>query len=187
MARSNGARGALLAILAGIAAGVSTSVWLASTPGPRPEPRSVDGPVEVATWQAIAPHRIYQTESPQQPPDLDVRARLVQEHRDAIEAHRRQPVDPRWAAETGRMLDEDLARLGAGEGRFQVLGVDCRTSGCTAELEWPSYPAAVERHVRVLHEPYRVNCARRVTLPEPAGAPSAPYRATIVFDCPPAR
>ena len=60
--------------------------------------------------------------------------------------------------------------------------VDCRTTTCAIDLEWPSYDAAVQSYSKVLHADLKVNCAREVTLPEPTDRATS-YRATVMLNC----
>lgn len=120
--------------------------------------------------------------APDSPPDpAQVRAEQQRAHDDAIAAHRSAAIDPAWAARADTGLTAQLAGM-AQASSFAVLDVDCRTATCTAELEWPSYGAAVEQFTTILHGRYDLNCDRRILLPEPAD-PAIAYRATAVFDC----
>jgi hypothetical protein len=98
-----------------------------------------------------------------------------------LAAHAAEAIDEPWSSEASRKLRIDLVQLGEEHG-FSLLRTDCKTTSCAAALRWPSYHAAVEGFAALLHAGYEVDCARRITLPEP-NDPDQPYDGTILFDC----
>jgi len=91
-----------------------------------------------------------------------------------------QPRDETWASATQPVLEQDLAKLGA-QLRFRVGKVDCRTSRCIAELEWPNGAAAQRDFKAVMSsDAQRVDCHRRLLLP-PADSPSG--HAQLIVNC----
>src|SRR5258708_1922691 len=57
-----------------------------------------------------------------------------------LQRHAEERIDPAWSAEAERAFARDLAEL-ARERSFRVVGVECRTASCRADLEWPSFDA----------------------------------------------
>jgi hypothetical protein len=74
-----------------------------------------------------------------------------------------------------------VAHAGSSHG-MRVRGVDCRTTLCTATLEWPSFVDARNGFRSILHSQDRANCGREILLLD-SEDPSAPYQATAVLDC----
>jgi len=107
--------------------------------------------------------------------------RHVREYDEAIRAHDREPRDAPWADSTARSLSTEMASLSAA-GHFSVTGVDCKTTSCKAGFRWPSYAAATETSSQLLNHMYEANCTHTILLPPPPD-PTAPYDATMLFDC----
>jgi hypothetical protein len=124
------------------------------------------------------------------PPDQSPAARAEERrrreptHQAAIDAHWREPRDPRWALQAETGFSADLERVGK-EGGFKPIQVSCRDSTCVSVLEWPSRDDAVNNITAVLHQKYTVNCSKRLLLPTSESPPAAgtPFRATAFFDC----
>ena len=119
------------------------------------------------------------TASAADPFDPNERKRLYQEQ---LAAHDAEPVDAQWARQVEAKLGDHLARTS--RQRWKATGVSCRTTTCTATLEWTSYRDAVLSYNHVLsgRSESDPNCARMVMLPEPADA-NAAYSARAIFDC----
>ena len=97
-----------------------------------------------------------------------------------LDTVRTQPRDEDWARPTESALQQDLDRLAAGM-RFRVGRVDCRTSRCVADLEWPSGALAQRDFKAVMAaDVYRLDCHRRLLLPS---ADSASGHAQMIFNC----
>jgi hypothetical protein len=128
---------------------------------------------------AAAPNATAAASEPQETLE-QARAAHLERHKRALAEHRGAAKDPRWApaAETSLLADvRAIADLGASNPQ-----VDCRTTTCAIDLEWPSYDAAVQSYSKVLQADLKVNCVREVTLPEP-GDRAAAYRATVMLNC----
>ncbi len=97
----------------------------------------------------------------------------------ALKTHAAQPVDSGWAGTASEMFRADIEAKKA-ESRAKVVGVDCRTDSCVAELAWPSFHEARTGFRAVLHAHYRVNCVKSITLPEPKD-PSKPFIGHALF------
>jgi hypothetical protein len=63
-----------------------------------------------------------------------------------------------------------------------MLGAQCKTTTCSAALEWPSYDEAMKSYDALLHGDFRANCARGILLPEPEDR-TLPYRGRLLLDC----
>jgi hypothetical protein len=90
-------------------------------------------------------------------------------------------VDPHWSESAQADFNQDLDRL-ASTGGFSVQSVNCRVTMCKAELQWPSYAAARRSDGYLMTYRYTENCARHFFHPPPDD-PSAPYSATVYYDC----
>jgi hypothetical protein len=95
--------------------------------------------------------------------------------------HAAEPVDPTWSRSTASLIEADVLEQ-AGSMSFRLGRVDCRTTSCTAELEWPSLAEADQEYLSLVHFPYRANCSRTVVLPPPSKA-GGPLRAEMLLDC----
>ncbi len=104
----------------------------------------------------------------------------IEEHRVAMNEHAREPKDPGWADNVESDFFEDLNALPKLGGH--VTQIDCRTTTCTADVEWNNYDAALGGYAEVLHASLQTNCSKATILPEPSDR-EAPYRASFVFDC----
>jgi hypothetical protein len=110
----------------------------------------------------------------------EAEARTAQRHEEQRASFEAQAVDRSWAPDTARAFEADFEIF---EGRaFHVGQVDCRTSVCRTQLTWDSYEAALADSRNVVQHRYATNCARVIQTPTPS-EPSAPYTATVYFDC----
>jgi hypothetical protein len=98
-----------------------------------------------------------------------------------LQQHAAEPVDPGWSRATASLIEADVLEQ-AGTTSVRVGRVDCRTTSCTAELEWPSVAEADRDYLSLVHFPYRANCSRTVVLPPPSTA-AGPLRAKMLLDC----
>jgi hypothetical protein len=106
----------------------------------------------------------------------------LQQHYEAqLQQHAAEPVDPGWSRPTASLIEADVLKQ-AGSMSFRLGRVDCRTTSCTAELEWPSLAEADREYLSLVHFPYRANCSRTVILPPPSKA-EGPLRASMLLDC----
>ena len=103
------------------------------------------------------------------------------EHRRALEDHARESLDPAWARDTTNALTTALRPIAAGSDAA-VVGVDCRSATCVADIEWPNLPAATRGWLPVLEGDYD-RCSVRVTLDE-AVDPNQRFRTRVLFTCP---
>jgi hypothetical protein len=196
------ARGPLwVAILAGIFAGISTSLLVSAMLVRRDRARSApaesDPPAQTvppadrsASWLRDArlaqlERRLSEIERQPAPAvaggppaaPADGTRRYEQE----IRNHDAEPADPRWAPGTNSLIETDLRSLAA-SGTFKVVGVDCRTQLCVADVQWPSPDKAGAEYVSLVHHLYPANCPRTMVLP-PAAEPGQPVTAKLLFEC----
>ena len=94
-----------------------------------------------------------------------------------------EPIDPSWATETSEMFTVDIDEL-AVKSNFTAIETECRSTRCSATIEWPTYNDAMQEFTELLHHSYQANCARHTILPEPGESDlDTPYQATVIFDC----
>jgi hypothetical protein len=103
------------------------------------------------------------------------------QHEAALQRHKGEPRDPRWASVTETKLEADLESVAAAS-KFKVVRVDCRTTTCVGILEWRSYPEAMRGYAATMRHAFAVNCAQEVLLLPPSN-PAASYQASMIFDC----
>jgi hypothetical protein len=60
------------------------------------------------------------------------------------------------------------------------LSVTCKTHGCVALVEWPSYVAAQDNYNRLTSLEYKDNCWITVYIPPPE-EPSVRYQSRVIF------
>ena len=101
-----------------------------------------------------------------------------------IDDYKRERVDDAWARTVVPLFTRNFERISAQFG-FKVSSMDCRTSRCVSQLEWPSYQEARLHAHSLATQDYGVNCARTAYYPEPAeGVPAGgSYSMTVTFDC----
>jgi len=119
------------------------------------------------------------------PPDpKEARREAVQAYRQLLEKHATEGVDPAWSREATAALAADLGRFAdANTNKFRVGRVDCRTTTCTAEIEWPSFKDALQTFQAVVLDPIDMKCTQQITLPDEQKDTTSPYLATAFFDC----
>jgi hypothetical protein len=94
-------------------------------------------------------------------------------------------VDPEWASSTQRTLETDFSRFGE-RANFDVLEVECKTSGCLATLEWDTFREARENLMKVAAFDYSTNCETMVWVgdhPETPEEVDAPRQVRVAFNC----
>lgn len=102
---------------------------------------------------------------------------------DTKAAFAEEPVDRAWAMETGDLFMSDIDGLAA-DHDFVPVKTECRSTRCSATVEWPTYGEAVKTFTELLHHSYQANCVRHTLLPDPEpGDFDVPYQATVIFDC----
>lgn len=126
-----------------------------------------------------AERRAAQAEADTAPTPEEERA-MFQER---VTARKREPVDTRWVATTNDLIRTDLEHALAG-GSAKLVEVECRTSTCSATLEWSSQHEAETKYESLFQRPLRANCGVSILLPEQPGDRPEPVRTTALFDCP---
>jgi hypothetical protein len=98
-------------------------------------------------------------------------------------------IDVSWAPRTESAFTQQLARISdtlvAEEAAaFAVHGVECKTTICSAQLDWPSAQAARRGGERIAMARYGERCAVFVLGPEPAALEEdSAFRQHVYFDC----
>jgi hypothetical protein len=119
-------------------------------------------------------------------PEL-ARATALKRWTDALANHEAEAADPVWSAPTGQAFEADLRGLGTETG-FRFLTAQCRTTTCSARLEWPDYQSALQGSQQLVHHVYRTSCGTATTLaPPPSGSEKDAYQMTMLYDCASAR
>lgn len=199
----------LLPILAGVLAGVGSSVFLSRAPAAAVTPpaasveASAEGkgksappsaaPAFMASRLSAVEQRVADLsakaedkEAPAQRPDaneqLERQERLSQAFEKRIQKHEAAPVNPVFAASAKASLEPAMAAIGKNDpGRGELKGIDCRTDSCLATIEFPSFHAARDGFGGYVSNFYEVNCERTTTL-NPPDDPSAPYAVKVMFE-----
>lgn len=123
--------------------------------------------------------------APPSVPSPEQELKVVQARHEEWKAlHAAEVRDATWAREEETAFNVALGAT-AERGGYKVVGVDCRTTLCTAELEWPSFTLASSQYAHALH--VEVPGCESAILLEPPVDPSRPYRATARYDCEDAR
>lgn len=118
--------------------------------------------------------------------NIDERHQLTSAEREQfwnaeLAAHEREPPDPVWSDVAAHSIESDLFGL-SGDGQdFEVLQVACRTTTCSADIEWPSRDFATASLTKLVTHRYSYNCQRGIFLQE---GTERPYRAKLLLNCP---
>ena len=90
--------------------------------------------------------------------------------------------DPDWAPEAEELFEQDFA---AARDKFgaELVDVECRTTRCLANVEWPNYADAHRNFPRVMHSTYAINCAVAIDIGDQPMDPSLPHQGRVVFRC----
>ncbi len=137
------------------------------------------------TSGAQAPQALSQP-APQRTPEQQ-RAAALGERDAALLAHSRETTDPAWA---GRSAAAFEAVYSAGDHKYRLGTVDCRSSSCLVELFWSSYRDASADSKTILRlsetaiQKGAPNCAFLLFLLPPED-PSLPYATKLIHNaCP---
>jgi hypothetical protein len=103
------------------------------------------------------------------------------EHLARIRAHDLQPVDAGWAKGAETSLRAGLEERAKGAS-FHVVALECRTTSCSALLEWPTMSDAAKDYEKILRGEYPLNCGVAVALIEEPQE-GKPYRTSVIYDC----
>jgi hypothetical protein len=108
--------------------------------------------------------------------------RELDDHKRLLDRHAAEPRDVAWAANEERDVGAKLHALSATmNGAFSLQSVDCRTSSCVAQLEWPNESVAKTQLKSFLNGSSDVQCARQIAFPPTNG--EGPYTASFYLDC----
>jgi len=111
----------------------------------------------------------------------EAEAELAKEKTDLFAKVASDPIDPSWGPKAGRDLRQNLEAAASSEG-FEIRNVECKTTVCSAELQWPTYQDARTARDRLLTNPYSLNCTRTIFLPRPNDE-TRPYGSSLILDC----
>lgn len=193
-------RSAIYAIVAGVVAGVVTSVALRSKPappqaptdtGPAPPPMPAQvfvpaggGPAMnlgklSARVHALEERSTGDASAPDQSEE-DLHQQAEQQWQATLDAHKREGVDAPWAEKAAPALTRSLnANLPKSA---QLVELECRTTTCSATIEWTSYKSAKDAARALVSAPlYEENCGETMHFTDAAG--DGPYRTTMLLDC----
>jgi hypothetical protein len=156
--------------------------------GPAPQPLIIErsvlaAPADSARLAGLE-QRLNELErqgAPQARPPEPSPAEAQQRFEARVRRQQAEPVDPSWAKSTNSLLQADVLKQATGKS-FRLNRVDCRTTLCSAELEWPSTEEADREYLSLVHFPYKANCGRTLVLPDPASVKGA-LHAQLLFDC----
>lgn len=117
------------------------------------------------------------------PPMSPEEARAFHERtfNEQLSAHSRQQVDSGWAPAMRTQLSRELEPLQSTSG-FRLGDIDCRSTTCVAQVEWPTYADAMAHYSTLLQSAFKEPCSKTIVLPEPAD-PGVPYSAKTLFEC----
>jgi hypothetical protein len=145
----------------------------------RLETRYVQNPPQ---WLPAASASSELVSNPSAPPEGATEREIV--HRDQAEfltAHAAEARDSSWASGAELTISSTLLKLGERFG-FRTGRVECRTTKCKADIEFPSQSKAIAQFSSLLHEVYEPNCTVSILLPDGA-PPDSPVAAPLRFDC----
>jgi len=98
-----------------------------------------------------------------------------------LQQHASEPIDANWSRSASGSFTDDLQQLASAQ-RFQLINTDCRSSSCSATVQWSDYGTAASNYTALLHQQTQLGCAREMVLPEPTNR-EAPYQASVLYDC----
>lgn len=107
---------------------------------------------------------------------------MLQRHQDAIDQHRAERLNREWAETTAAAYTADYSKK-SDNTTYTVRNVDCRSTTCTVDFEWPSRDAAVAEWRHTIMQPTQANCGRRIVIPDAVPGESGPIHATLIADC----
>ena len=111
------------------------------------------------------------------------RRQLLADLESRLQKHAREETrDSSWAGKAESAARADLARR-ARALRYEVLGVDCRSTTCVARLKWPSYEAARVSYRGLWAFDRKPNCTRIIILPPKSGGAGDVIEVNILDEC----
>ena len=134
--------------------------------GPQPPPASTSS----ENSESMTP--------PSAPPPTE--EEVAENYQKLLDDHDQDPKDPVWAPQTQQSFARDLDSIGNDTG-FTVTSVDCRTTSCTARLNWDDYATASSGYKQVLTGHMEPDCTRSILVRHADG--DGPYETVAHFDC----
>jgi len=156
------------------------------------EPRLVRDPAQEARIQLLE-QRVAELASraeavpptpsapPPRPDPEELKRALLEQQLLRLDAHQRQSIHPTWSSEATRAFSADFSALTQGQ-PFTVRAIDCRSTSCIANVQWPSYAEAAASYQVLLHHSYAMDCMRSLLLPDPED-PERAYEASLILEC----
>jgi hypothetical protein len=118
---------------------------------------------------------------PSKPSPEEEKAAVAQTRADLLQRMGSEGVDVEWARGARLSFERDLRALGEKQ-RFAVRDVECRTTMCGADLEWPRSITEKPSAASLAMQHYEMGCARFASIAYP-DENSKSFTAKIVFDC----
>lgn len=134
--------------------------------------------VEIQQEPAAAPEDLSREE--QDPEEAAIA--LEDDFQRDLGTHARDWRDPTWAPSAEASLTKTYSEV---PGTHKVRGVDCKTSSCVVDVEWPSLAEARSGYRQLLVAPTEPNCETKILL-HPSGE-AGEYVEKLVLDCAGAR
>ena len=115
--------------------------------------------------------------------DPEVEAKTLRNHYEEIlRLHRQDWRDLQWAPQVEKALSEQFSTL---EGSHSIIGIECKTTSCIVEIEWPTDSEAATGYADFLHKSTEPNCETSFLLEPTSGG--APSRQRLHMNCVDAR
>ncbi len=142
------------------------------------------GPGEAPPPAADAPAKIVAPAPPPLRSREEQHAQQVALHEAHYQEIRAQPRSPAWSDHAEQVVGATLKNL-ASTGKFKMLSVDSRSTGCVADVGWQNTADARHDYRSLLQGEFGdVNCSREILVPDLAD-PTAPVSAHLLLkDCP---
>jgi len=115
------------------------------------------------------------------PSPEDERANVARVEADFMSRMAAEGVDPKWAGGARASVERDLTALAENQ-NFTVRAVECKTTICSADLEWPESTTTKPSAKALAMQRYEIGCAHFAGISVPEGA-SKTYTAKVFFDC----
>jgi hypothetical protein len=107
---------------------------------------------------------------------------VLRRYRHKIDDVRHEPGNPVWASRAQESVRSALTDFGRSHDA-KVLGVDCRSRSCVADLEWRTEAGARAGYRDLLHGRYEgLNCDSEIHFPD-ADVTSFPKATLLLSNC----
>jgi len=106
----------------------------------------------------------------------------VVEHHKALDLYAQEGSDPAWAPATEKTILADL-KTAASAGGFDVRTVNCRTTMCVADIQFPTYGNARTGWSRLMGAPNQSRCAFEIVLDPAPSDTGTPFSTQMLYNC----